>query len=119
MAKFYGEVGFGITVDTRPGVSEVVIQEFPYYGDVLTNSRSLSQGENLNDDLSLNNSLSIVADPFANQHYFAIRYVRWMGSLWSVTTVEVKAPRLILRVGGVYHGRSLATPGPPGGNSGG
>ena len=61
-------------------------------------------GSGLNDDLVLNNQLSIVADAYANQHFFAIRYVRWMGALWKITNVEVQRPRLLLTVGGVYNG---------------
>ena len=58
----------------------------------------------MNDDVVLNNRIEIIADQYAYQHFFAIRYVRWMGVLWKVTNVEVKSPRLILTIGGVYNG---------------
>ena len=48
--------------------------------------------------------ISIVADPYANENFFAIRYVQWMGTLWKVTEVEVQSPRLLLRLGGKYNG---------------
>jgi hypothetical protein len=35
--------------------------------------------------------ISIVADAYANDHFFAIRYVEWAGVLWTVTDVEVRA----------------------------
>lgn len=106
MAKFYGKIGYGESVETAPGVYEDVITEFNYYGDVIRNTRQLQTGENLNSDISVNNSISIVADAYANEHFFAIRYIEWMGALWSVTDVEVKSPRLILRMGGVYNGHT-------------
>ena len=106
MAKFYGKIGYGESVETAPGVYEDVITEFNYFGDVLRNTRQLQTGENLNSDISVNNSISIVADAYANEHFFAIRYIEWMGALWSVTDVEVKSPRLILRMGGVYNGHT-------------
>lgn len=102
MAKFYGNIGYGETVETRPGVWEEKITERNYYGDVLQFNRRWETGEHLNDDLNINNKISIVADPFAYQNFHAIRYVEWMGAKWKVTNVEVQYPRLILTVGGVY-----------------
>lgn len=104
MAKFYGKIGYGSTVVTSPGVHEEVITEKNYYGDVIKNTRRLKDGESINDDLSVGNSISIVADAYANEHFFAIRYVAWAGTLWKVTDVEVQSPRLVLRLGGVYNG---------------
>lgn len=104
MAKFYGEVGYGETVEKAKGVFSDVITEITYRGDIERNSRHLMAGEKVNDDLSVGNSVSIVADAYANEHFFAIRYIRWAGALWKVTEVEVQSPRLILRLGGVYNG---------------
>ena len=104
MAKFSGLVGYGETVETTPDVWADRITEFKYFGDVVRNTRTSQQGEQLNNDISVNNSISIVADAYANDHFFAIRYVEWAGKLWHVTDVEVERPRLILRLGGVYNG---------------
>ena len=104
MAKFYGEIGYGHTEETVPGVHRDVITEKKYYGDVVRNSRRLMEGEKVNDDLSVGNSISIVADAYANEHFFAMRYIRWAGVLWTISDVEVQTPRLLLRLGGVYNG---------------
>jgi hypothetical protein len=106
MAKFFGEIGYGETVETPPdsGVWKDVIVEYSYYGDVIRNTRKLQEGDQLNLDLSVGNSISIVADAYANNHFFAIRYIKWAGTLWTVSDVEVQPPRLILRLGGVYNG---------------
>lgn len=106
MAKFYGVVGYGETVETPPGSGVWVdsISERSYYGDVTRNARSLQDGEYLNKEISVSNSISIVADAYAHDHIFAIRYVKWSGALWTVSEVEVQSPRLILRLGGVYNG---------------
>lgn len=106
MAKFFGAVGYAETSETASGVWEETITERNYYGDVIRNNRRLEGGENLNDNIALNNLISIVADPYAVQHFFAIRYVKWMGASWRVTNVEVQSPRLILTIGGVYNGPS-------------
>lgn len=102
--RFYDVVGFGEAEETAPGVWEDVITERSYQGDVVENSRKLDAGEKVNFDISLQNSISIVGDGYAGEHMFAIRYVRWMGTLWTVTNVKVQSPRLLLRLGGVYNG---------------
>ena len=104
MAKFYGAIGYGTTEETSPGVWSDVIVERYYRGDVVRNSRRLQEGQKVNDDLSVNNSISIVADAYASDNFFAIRYISWAGTLWVVSDVEVQRPRLLLRLGGVYNG---------------
>lgn len=105
MARFFGVVGYAAdNVETAPGVWQDVIIEQHYQGDVIRNTRKLESGGDLNDDISVGNSISIVADEFAVEHFSNIRYVKWAGGLWTVTTVEVKAPRLILSLGSVYNG---------------
>lgn len=109
MARYHGRVGYGVTQETLiegepSGVWVESIVERLYYGDVIQNIRALREGEHLNSDLSVQNMISIVADAYANDHFFAIRYVEWAGALWTVTSVEVQSPRLILRLGEVYSG---------------
>lgn len=104
MARFFGRVGYGESVEGAPGVWADEIVEREYFGDVIRDARNLRPGENLNPDLSVQNSISIVADAYANDHFFAIRYVEWAGTLWTVSSVEVQSPRLLLRLGEVYNG---------------
>lgn len=104
MAKFYGIVGFFETDETVPGVYSEKIVKRKYYGDVLRNYRRLENGDHLNDNLNISNTISIMADPYAYSHFFAIRFIEWMGAKWEVTGVEVLRPRINLTVGGVYNG---------------
>jgi hypothetical protein len=106
MARFYGRVGYGESVEeeTGSGVWVDTITERLYYGDVVRNIRNLQPGENFTPDLSVSNAISIVADAYANDHFFAIRYVEWAGTLWTVSSVEVQSPRLLLSLGEVYNG---------------
>lgn len=114
MARFSGRVGYSEgPIEQAPGVWVDNIVEKSYFGDVLQNTRVLREGENLNPDLSVQNLISIVADAYANDHFFAIRYVEWAGALWTVSNVEVQRPRLILRLGEVYNGPTPgSTPNP-------
>lgn len=104
MAKFHGVVGYIETEEISPGVWEEVVHEHRYRGDVTRNTRRWETGESINDNLLINNTISIVADDYAYMHLFAVRYVEWMGSKWKVTNVEVQRPRLILTIGGLYNG---------------
>ena len=107
MAKFSGLIGYATEMrETSPGVWDEEIIEKKSFGDILRNNRKLENGENIHDDLKLNNQISIVADPYARNHFFSLRYVNWMGANWKVTNVEVQLPRLILTIGGVYHGQT-------------
>lgn len=103
MAKYHGLIGYAEQVETAPGVYTEVITEREYSGDVLRNIRRLERGEGLNDDLNVNNSLSIVADAYATKHFFSIRYATWMGAKWKVTSAEANFPRLVLTLGGLYN----------------
>ena len=104
MAKFYGAIGYAETVETAPGVWVERILERNYYGELVRNTRRLQTADQLNDNLNIANEISIVSDPYANENFHAMRYVEFMGAKWKVTSVEVKYPRLILTVGGVYNG---------------
>jgi hypothetical protein len=104
MAKFYGSVGYSETVETTPGVYTSRIIERDHYGDLLRNMSRWQAGNSLNDDLTINNQISIVADQYAYENFQSMKYVKFMGAKWKVTNVEVQRPRLILSVGGVYNG---------------
>ena len=106
MTRFYGRVGFSETsnVDQEPGVYADAVFERWYYGDVIRNAKNNREGEFIHPDISVQNSISIVADTFIDEHFMAIRYVEWAGILWSISSVEVQSPRLILRLGEVYNG---------------
>lgn len=104
MAKFCGKIGFVQTVETSPGIWKEVITEKTYTGDILRNSRKLQGGDRINSDINISNEISIIADPFANGNFHAMRYVVFMGAKWKIESAEVQYPRLILSVGGLYNG---------------
>ena len=104
MTRFSGKVGYGETVEDPPGsgvwVNKVV--EKQYYGNVEWSNRRFYHEENkVNDNVAVNNYISVVADSYANQNFMNIVYVLWRGAKWNVTNVEVKHPRLMLYLGEV------------------
>lgn len=104
MAKFYGNVGYIETVETEPGCWEEQIIERPYYGDLIRNTSRYQSSGGVNDDININNNISIIADPYANENFQHMRYVEFMGAKWKITNVEIQYPRIILTIGGVYNG---------------
>lgn len=103
MGRFYGVIGYAETKQTEPGVFEEVITERNYFGDVNRNARRLESSSSVNDNININNEISIVADPYAIQNIYAMRYIEWMGAKWKITNVEVQYPRLKLNVGGLWN----------------
>ncbi len=102
MPKFYGAIGYAEEQETRPGFWSEVLRERNYTGDVLRNTRRWETGEHLNDNLKINNMISIVADPYAYANFHKMRYIQWMGTLWKITNIEVSRPRLNCTIGGEY-----------------
>lgn len=107
MAKFYGIIGFVETVEDpeNPGVWTEVPVEKHYCGNLIRNTRRLqTTSDAVNNSVTISNEISIVADPYAQQHMYAMRYVVFQGVKWKIETVDVEYPRLKLSIGGVYNG---------------
>lgn len=102
MAKFFGTIGFVKTVESAPGVWEEQVVERNYYGNVVSRQRSLATS-GINDNINISDEISIVADPFAKENYFAIRFVEYMGTKWRVASISVQYPRINLSLGGLYN----------------
>ena len=103
MTRWCGVIGYAETLEIEPGVWSEEFTERKYYGDLLRNSRRLQGSQQVNDDITISNQISILADPYAVQHFHAIRYAELFGTKWKVSSVEVQYPRLILELGGAYN----------------
>ena len=103
--RFAGKIGFAINTEVEPGSFQDVITEHLYRGEVQKVYGRVETGDQINDNLNISNTISIIADPFAHENLFAIRYVIWMGTAWKVTSIDVARPRLVLSIGGVYNGQ--------------
>ena len=109
MERFYGKVGYAETIeDIVDGIHtgrwhDSVVEMF-YYGDVLETSTRWQSGDHVNDNLTVSNKISVLADAYANQNFSKIKYVEWMGVKWKVSNITVQRPRLILTLGGEYNG---------------
>lgn len=105
--KWSGVVGYAIENETKSGVWSGMTER-KYYGDVTRNSRRIQSIDKVNSDVTTSNEISFVADPYAKENFHAIRYVEFMGSFWSVDSIEVEHPRLKLTIGGIWNGETAS-----------
>ena len=105
MGKWFGNIGFAQSQEIRPGVWKDVIIERPYYGDIPLTVNRLKTTDNVSDDIAIQNTISIVADPFARENFYSMKYLVYEGIKWKITSVEVQYPRLKLTTGGLYNGK--------------
>lgn len=100
--KWSGKIGFVIESEDDTGIVIATPVERTYIGDFIRNYRRFDSGISVNEKVSLNNSLSIIADPFLNNNLQNIRYVKYIGTKWKIQSVEIQYPRIILMLGGEY-----------------
>lgn len=104
MAKYHGKIGFVKIKETEPGVWVEHFLEKDYKGDINRNYRRWDNpSDKINSDLNVNMTITIIADKYAIDNAPYIRYAEAMGGYWSINSIEVNRPRLILELGGVYH----------------
>ena len=109
MSKWFGKIGYAIQKESEPGIWEEEIIERDYYGDLLTDNRKRQTNNNVLDEITLSNMVSIIADPFAYNNCSCMAYAEIMVARWKISEVEVKPPRLNLTIGGVYNGNTPRT----------
>lgn len=104
--KWHGKVGFAITQESEkePGVWIDKIADREYYGNVLQNYRRWeSNPESVNDNLKIQNRISIIADSFARSNMGYMKRLTYAGRWWKISSVEIQYPRIILTLGGEWN----------------
>lgn len=105
--RFHGILAFHEgNEQTKPGIFRPIIVEKTYRGEVLRNYRGYQKAESQqNENLFLNNRISVISDLYLRSHWPSILYVLWDGVKWKVKSVDLSNyPRAILEIGGIYHG---------------
>ena len=106
MAKFYGQIGYVKTTETRPGIWDKVVVEKKYTGEFNRFTRRWQNGTKVNDDVNLVTQISIIADSYLLENMHCILYAKINGVAWEVTSIDPQHPRLLLDLGGVYNGET-------------
>lgn len=103
MAKFCGKIGFIKTVETEPGIwEESLVEEKKYYGDITRNIFKYQNNGQVNDNINISNTISIISDPYANNNLQYMKYVVFNGAKWKISNIDIQPPRLILTLGDLY-----------------
>ena len=111
MAKFYGAIGYALLEESSPGVWIDTIVEKNYRGDIVLDQRRFQSSENLNDNINIDNSISILADAYAYENLGYMKYIVWNKVAWKIQSFIINRPRIVLQIGGVYNGeRPIKSP---------
>ena len=106
MNKFWGIIGFVKQVETSPDVWTEQTTEREYACEKVRNGTRWQNSKNIIDDIVVDNRVSVLADPYAWDEMGSMRYLIRNGSKWKIAAIEEAYPRLILTLGGLYHGNS-------------
>ena len=104
--RFAGKIGFVRTVqdENDDSIWTTETTEKLVYGDILRDTRNNDKSSYLNDNFTISNQFSIVADDYTYHNLQYIKYVNYLGVKWRVTSVDaLPRPRLVLSVNGVYN----------------
>lgn len=106
--KYVGKIGFEMQVETDPGIWVSRVEERTYFGDVIRNTRRYSDGDKMHDDLRISNQISVLADSFCIEYIFCMKYITWMNQRFKVDSADINYPRVIITLGGVWHGDDVS-----------
>lgn len=102
--KWSGLIGYSTVTETEPGIWTESIVEKKTSGDLLTNMGRYSADSNTpNDSFTVSNKISIVSNSFVKENLGSMKYLTFMGSKWKISTAEIKYPRILITLGGVYN----------------
>lgn len=102
MAKFYGNIGFAQSIESKPGVWTDNIVNKTYSGEIQNNYRRWENSDNLNDDIRVNMELSMLCDSYIMENGSRIKYIEYAGSRWKIASINIEYPRVKLTLGGLY-----------------
>ena len=100
--KWYGEIAFSGQVETEPDSFEERLIKKKFMGDMLRSHNINDSNTNINIDVSLSNQLSVLLDPFLQNNFHKIVYVEFMGTKWTVSSVDIQDRRLLITFGKLY-----------------
>jgi hypothetical protein len=103
MSKCSGVIGYALAGETQPGVWSEGIVEKKYYGDIVRDNRKVVDQSQINSSININNCISVVSNSFMLENMAFMKYITFMKSKWNITSVDVKPPRLVITIGGLYN----------------
>lgn len=102
MSRFSGLVAYITESEIAPGVWGPTETTKVMKGDIIRQSSNSQNGDKVNSDITLNHRVSLVGDAFAFGNYYNIKWIQIDGLKWSISSVEIQRPRIIVTLGGVW-----------------
>ena len=108
--KWSGTIAFFIEEEVLKngvgtGVWKKHITERHYAGDLLKDYRSQDSSGQVNDNLNISNTISVVADRFVDDHIMDIVYITFKNKKFKVKGFTNNYPRIEFMIGGLYNGQ--------------
>lgn len=105
MTRWHGVIGFVMTEESPEGsgIWKDAVTEREYSGQQDSFKRNWDSSSNLNENISINSVISVIADPFLYKNIGFARYVNIMGIDWRISMIENQYPRINITVGGIYN----------------
>jgi hypothetical protein len=102
--KVSGIIGFEYTENTGHGVWKKGTTKKKYYMDINRVSwYNRESQQTVNGTFIIQNTISVLLNPFLLDHYTQIKWLEFQGTKWKVSSVSLEEPhRLILSVGERY-----------------
>lgn len=104
--RYSGNIGFGTTslINGTIDCYETTITEKPYKGDVLSYGKRYNFADSINGEVTITNVISVIADKYLIENFALANYITWNNVKYQISSIEVKAPRLLITLGGLYNG---------------
>lgn len=107
MTKYVTTIGYAIIKEREdePSVFENTIVKKKYRCERTKTTRNLTISEVPTGNISASVTISFLANTFARENMFNIRYATYMGQEWIVTSVDFKDSKITCYLGGLYNGK--------------
>jgi len=105
MPKCSGVIGYALAEETQPGVWTENITEKKYFGDIVRDNRKIVDQGEINSSVNISNNVSVVSNKFMLDNMASMRYISFNKSKWKINSIDIKPPRLIISLGGLYNGK--------------
>ena len=102
MTRCSGNIGYALVAETQPGVWTEEVVDKKYYGEVVTDNRKFTDQNQINDNLNISNNISVVSNKFMLDNMSYMKYITFLKSKWKISSVDIKPPRIIITMGGLY-----------------
>ena len=99
-----GKLGYAESLEVRPGIWEDVITEHEFLGEVVQRTEAFSLADSVLPQYRTTTSVSVLSGGVDKENYSNLRYVTYMGNSWSISSVVLQPPRMIMYIGEVYNG---------------